>query len=89
MTALPAYIGGEGEAPAVARVMPLVEAHTAERARRDADAYPAFPAYLAFLAAPWRRWPPSPPSQLPWGRQGPVSVPRSPGRFISATRRAI
>ncbi|MEU6442876.1 dienelactone hydrolase family protein [Streptomyces sp. NPDC047046] len=42
---LPAYLGGEERAAVFARVLPLIEAHTAERARKDADAY------LAFLAA--------------------------------------
>lgn len=42
---LPAHIG-EGDRPAVfARLMPLIEAHTAERVLSDADAY------LGFLAA--------------------------------------
>ncbi|NEA42986.1 dienelactone hydrolase family protein [Streptomyces sp. SID11385] len=42
---LPAYLGEDERAAVFARVMPLIEAHTAERARRDAAAY------LAFLAA--------------------------------------
>ncbi|MFE2290142.1 dienelactone hydrolase family protein [Streptomyces sp. NPDC059452] len=42
---LPAFIGEEERPAVLARLMPLIEAHTAERARRDAEAY------LAFLTA--------------------------------------
>ncbi|AUY54682.1 dienelactone hydrolase family protein [Streptomyces sp. CB01881] len=42
---LPAHIGEEARSSAVARLMPLIEAHTAERVLSDADAY------LGFLAA--------------------------------------
>ncbi|MFB7620250.1 dienelactone hydrolase family protein [Kitasatospora sp. NPDC056181] len=42
---LPAHIGEEARSSAVTRLMPLIEAHTAERALSDADAY------LGFLAA--------------------------------------
>ncbi|KJS52672.1 dienelactone hydrolase [Streptomyces rubellomurinus subsp. indigoferus] len=42
---LPAYIGGEARDAVVARLMPLVEAHTTEHTLRDADAC------LAFLTA--------------------------------------
>ncbi|MFI9103654.1 dienelactone hydrolase family protein [Streptomyces fildesensis] len=42
---IPAHIGHEIRPAVVAQLMPLVEAHTTERALRDADAY------LAFLAA--------------------------------------
>ncbi|MFC5030732.1 dienelactone hydrolase family protein [Streptomyces sp. DSM 41987] len=39
---LPAHIGHEIRPAVVAQLMPLVEAHTTERALRDADAYLAF-----------------------------------------------
>ncbi|MFB7935831.1 dienelactone hydrolase family protein [Streptomyces sp. NPDC056049] len=39
---LPAYIDEEARAEIFARLMPLIEAHTAERARSDADAYLRF-----------------------------------------------
>ncbi|MFJ9808996.1 dienelactone hydrolase family protein [Streptomyces sp. NPDC101158] len=42
---LPAHIGEEARPAIFAEVMPLIEAHTAERAARDADAY------LGFLVA--------------------------------------
>lgn len=42
---LPEYIGEEARAAVFARLMPLIEAHTAERALSDADAY------LRFLTA--------------------------------------
>ncbi|MFJ7066555.1 dienelactone hydrolase family protein [Streptomyces sp. NPDC101115] len=42
---LPAHIGEEDRPAVLARLMPLIEAHTAERTLRDADAY------LTFLAS--------------------------------------
>ncbi|MCC5477331.1 dienelactone hydrolase family protein [Streptomyces sp. NPDC059680] len=39
---LPEYIGGDVRRALIARLMPLIEAHTAERALRDADAYLGF-----------------------------------------------
>ncbi|MFI6103478.1 dienelactone hydrolase family protein [Streptomyces sp. NPDC051310] len=39
---LPEHIGAEARPALMARLMPLIEAHTAERARRDADAYLGF-----------------------------------------------
>ncbi|MEV0686949.1 dienelactone hydrolase family protein [Nocardia sp. NPDC050378] len=42
---LPAYIGEDVRPAIVDQLMPLIQAHTAERARRDADAY------LRFLTA--------------------------------------
>ncbi|MYX16268.1 dienelactone hydrolase family protein [Streptomyces sp. SID8374] len=42
---LPAYIGGEERSAVLARLMPLIHEHTAERALRDADAF------LRFLTA--------------------------------------
>ncbi|WP_062209789.1 dienelactone hydrolase family protein [Streptomyces sp. NBRC 109706] len=39
---LPAHIGEEARPAIVAQLMPLIEAHTAERALSDADAYLAF-----------------------------------------------
>ncbi|WP_225631147.1 dienelactone hydrolase family protein [Streptomyces solaniscabiei] len=42
---LPEYIGEEARPAVFARLMPLIEAHTADRALRDADAY------LRFLTA--------------------------------------
>lgn len=45
LTELPPHIGEEIRPAVVARLMPLVEAHTTERAVRDADAY------LRFLSA--------------------------------------
>ncbi|MEV6769610.1 dienelactone hydrolase family protein [Nocardia sp. NPDC051030] len=42
---LPEFIGGEDRSEIFAQVMPLLQAHTAERALRDADAY------LEFLTA--------------------------------------
>ncbi len=42
---LPEHIAGEDRAALVGRLMPLIEAHTAERVLRDADAY------LKFLTA--------------------------------------
>ncbi|MEU1128879.1 dienelactone hydrolase family protein [Streptomyces sp. NPDC005900] len=45
LTELPEYIGEEVRPKVLAEVMPLVNAHTAERALMDADAY------LSFLAA--------------------------------------
>ncbi len=45
LTELPEYIGEEVRPRVLAEVMPLVNAHTAERALMDADAY------LSFLAA--------------------------------------
>ncbi len=39
---LPEYIGEEARPAVFAQVMPLIEAHTAERASRDADAYLRF-----------------------------------------------
>ncbi|MGW9302586.1 dienelactone hydrolase family protein [Streptomyces cyaneofuscatus] len=42
---LPAYIGGEERSAVLARLMPLIQAHTAERTLRDADAF------LRFLTA--------------------------------------
>ncbi|MFG2290183.1 dienelactone hydrolase family protein [Streptomyces sp. NPDC048595] len=39
---LPEYIGEEARPAVVAQVMPLIEAHTAERTQRDADAYLGF-----------------------------------------------
>ncbi|MFD7060480.1 dienelactone hydrolase family protein [Streptomyces sp. NPDC059906] len=42
---LPEYIGEEARGAVLAQLMPLIEAHTAERVLRDADAY------LTFLAA--------------------------------------
>ncbi|KUL41356.1 dienelactone hydrolase family protein [Actinoplanes awajinensis] len=42
---LPAYIGAEARPAVFAQLMPLIEAHTADRTVRDADAY------LRFLAA--------------------------------------
>ncbi len=39
---LPEYIGEEARPAVVAQVMPLIEAHTAERIQRDADAYLGF-----------------------------------------------
>ncbi|MGW2381006.1 dienelactone hydrolase family protein [Streptomyces sp. NPDC001658] len=42
---LPEHIGEEGRPALMARLMPLIEAHTAERGQRDADAY------LRFLTA--------------------------------------
>jgi carboxymethylenebutenolidase len=42
---LPEYIGEEARPQVFARLMPLIEAHTAERSLRDADSY------LAFLTA--------------------------------------
>ncbi|GAA3172337.1 MULTISPECIES: dienelactone hydrolase family protein [Streptomyces] len=39
---LPAYIDEAARTALLARLMPLIEAHTPERARRDADAYLAF-----------------------------------------------
>jgi carboxymethylenebutenolidase len=45
VTELPSHIGEEIRPAVFARLMPLIEAHTTERALRDADAY------LGFLAA--------------------------------------
>ncbi|WP_432143034.1 dienelactone hydrolase family protein [Streptomyces sp. bgisy084] len=39
---LPEYIGEEARPAVFAQLMPLIEAHTAERALRDADAYLSF-----------------------------------------------
>ncbi|GAA2390933.1 dienelactone hydrolase family protein [Streptomyces glaucosporus] len=39
---LPGHIGEEARPAVMARLMPLIEAHTAERALRDADAYLRF-----------------------------------------------
>ncbi|MER6048761.1 dienelactone hydrolase family protein [Streptomyces sp. NPDC001793] len=39
---LPEHIGEEDRPAVMARVMPLIEAHTVERVRRDADAYLGF-----------------------------------------------
>jgi len=44
VTELPEHIGEEARPAVIARLMPLIEAHTAERALRDADSY------LGFLA---------------------------------------
>ncbi|MEU0100779.1 dienelactone hydrolase family protein [Streptomyces sp. NPDC006267] len=39
---LPAHIGEEDRLPLIGRLMPLIEAHTAERVLRDADSYIEF-----------------------------------------------
>ncbi|PYC71911.1 dienelactone hydrolase [Streptomyces tateyamensis] len=39
---LPEYIGAEARPAIFAQLMPMIEAHTAERTRRDADAYLRF-----------------------------------------------